>query len=153
MFSGIFSLRWKSDKLTVWHDNRSIINATKSLSLRRTRGAHTKKFDLTTHFCSLCSLISVFWEHGRPETPYSNFWDFRHGHGQSHDFRHGYRFGHAYVRKPQKWVRTRTNFGHACPLISDLCIRSLYLIFIFQYFFTRLKNSRFKTKCFLWYKN
>ena len=32
-----------------------------------------------------------------------------HGLGQSHDF------GHGHVRKP----RTRTNFGHACPLIFE----------------------------------
>ena len=37
-----------------------------------------------------------------------------HGLGQSHDFGHGYDIGHGHDRKS----RTRTNFGHACPLIS-----------------------------------
>ena len=40
--------------------------------------------------------------------------DFGHGLEQSHDFGRGHDFGHGHVRKP----RTRTNFGHACPLIS-----------------------------------
>ena len=46
------------------------------------------------------------------------FWDFGHGHGQSHDIGHGRGFGHAHVRKPRTQTRARTNFGHACPLIS-----------------------------------
>ena len=40
------------------------------------------------------------------------------GHKIFRDFGHGHDFGHEYVRKP----RTRTYFGHACPLISALNI-------------------------------
>ena len=50
------------------------------------------------------------------------FKDFGHGHGlgQSHDFGRAHDFGHGHVRKSR--TRTRTNFGHACPLISVLNI-------------------------------
>jgi len=43
------------------------------------------------------------------------FWDFGLGHG----------LGQAYVRKPRTQARTRTNFGHACPLISGADLGSL----------------------------
>ena len=47
-----------------------------------------------------------------------------HGLGQSHDFGHGHGFGQGHVRKPRTRTRTRTNIGHACPLISVVGIDS-----------------------------
>ena len=62
-------------------------------------------------------LISEMNGHGHDFGP-DIFKDFRdglgHGLGQSHDFGHRYDIGHGHDRKS----RTRTNFGHACPLIS-----------------------------------
>ena len=36
------------------------------------------------------------------------FWDFGHGHEQSHYVERGHGLGHSYVRKHRTWVRTRT---------------------------------------------
>ena len=38
---------------------------------------------------------------------------------QSHGFGYGHKFGHGHILKPRIWTPTRTNIGHACPLISD----------------------------------
>ena len=51
------------------------------------------------------------------------FWDSGHGLGHGHEQSHD--FGHGYVGKP----RSRTYFGHACPLISDCNVQdSIFLI-------------------------